>query len=249
MAVELLPKEVLAITPEAYVPIDCYQENERAYGNTKGTKVSDINLISGLHPLDHRLNTISACTDMLTKLISGVTTTYAQWSNSQQINVYRMNVLGKMSANTEFDDNVALALAGLGALTAEQSFAFKEYWYQEASPKGKELLDQRKITRANESAWKSEREDIFNQADLNSDKSLNKEEAYEFFKKVRTLDGYTISSLSEEKLDRAWKAVSLLSAPSLTMLVEDYFRMEQIMEAWYDSGKLEATGYQGSTAS
>lgn len=181
---------------------------------------------------------------MLTKLISGVTTTYAQWSNGQQINVYRMNVLGKMSASSDFDDNVALARAGLGALTAEQNFAFKEYWYQEASPKGKELLDQRKITRANESAWKTEREDIFNQADLNGDSSLNKEEAYEFFKKVRTLDGYSDSaSTSIEKLDRAWRAVQLLSAPSSTMLMEDYFRMEQIMEAWYDSGKLEATGY------
>ena len=40
----------------------------------------------------------------------------------------------------------------------------------------------------------------------------------------------------------------MLSAPSTAMVVQDYFLMEQIMEAWYDAGKLEATGYAGSTS-
>ena len=108
-----------ALTQSTYVPIDCYQESGRAFGNQQGTKLSDIDLLSGLHPLNHKLNTISACTDMATNLISGVVTSYAEWNNGQQINVYRMNILGKMSARTEFDDNAALARAGLGALTAE----------------------------------------------------------------------------------------------------------------------------------
>jgi len=72
-----------AVTQSTYVPIDCYQESGRAFGNQKSTKLSDIDLLSGLHPLNHKLNTISACTDMATNLISGVVTSYAEWNNGQ----------------------------------------------------------------------------------------------------------------------------------------------------------------------
>ena len=56
---------------------DCWGETVRAYGKHKGTKVSDMDLITGLDPAFHKLTTISACTDMKTTLISGVTLTFA----------------------------------------------------------------------------------------------------------------------------------------------------------------------------
>ena len=39
-----------------------------------------------------------------------------------------MNQLGKMSAETEFDDNTVLTSVGLAALSDEQMFAMKDYW-------------------------------------------------------------------------------------------------------------------------
>ena len=66
---------------------------------------------------------------MKTNLISGVTATYAIWSGNQQTEIYRMNIIGKLTGLYEFDDNAALARSGLGTLTREQDYAFADYWH------------------------------------------------------------------------------------------------------------------------
>ena len=51
----------------------------RSHGKIEGRKVTDKSLLTGLDPVKHKMVTISVCTDMSTRLISGVMTTYAIW--------------------------------------------------------------------------------------------------------------------------------------------------------------------------
>lgn len=97
---------VAAEVTTPHIPYDCYKESNRIYGNDEGTKVSDINLISGLNINNARLTAIAACTDMNTRLISGITSTWGVWDsvNNQWSDVKAMNTIGYMSGLQEFDD-------------------------------------------------------------------------------------------------------------------------------------------------
>ena len=118
-----------------FIPYDCYHESELSYGQKAGDRVSDLDLITGLDIHNDKLTAISACTDMSTFLITGITTTWGSWdsSTSTWTNVKRLNRLGKMSGLGEFDDNAALSSLGV-TLDSAQDFELMQYWYQEASP-------------------------------------------------------------------------------------------------------------------
>ena len=62
------------------------------------------------------------------------------------------------------------------------------------------MIEARKVTRANEQSWQTERKALFLESDLDKDGVLNKPEALSFFKKVRTLDGLPLGTASD--LDR-----------------------------------------------
>ena len=66
-----------AVAP--HIPYDCYTESSRIYGDNQGKDISDLDLISGLDIKESRLVAIAACTDMSTRLISGVKTTWGVW--------------------------------------------------------------------------------------------------------------------------------------------------------------------------
>ena len=119
----------------AHIPWDCYTEAPRIYGDPKGTKVSDKDLISGLDIRNSRLTAVSACTDMQTRLISGVTTTWGIWDsvNNRWTGVKAMNTAGYMSGLQEFNDVGAAAAVGI-SLSQDADWALQQYWYQEASP-------------------------------------------------------------------------------------------------------------------
>lgn len=95
---------LVPVTP--HVTWDCYQETAETYGNPAGNKVSDKNNIAGLDIQNSKLTAISACTELSTGLISGITTTWGIWDSatSAWTNVKRMNKIGKMSGVQEFND-------------------------------------------------------------------------------------------------------------------------------------------------
>jgi len=68
-------------TQSTYIPFDCHQESPRVYGLEEGTRVSDKDLISGLSVLNHSLVSIAGCTDMSTRTLTGLVTTWATWLN------------------------------------------------------------------------------------------------------------------------------------------------------------------------
>ena len=127
---------------------------------------------------------------MKTRLISGVTTTWGQWENGQWTGVKAMNTIGYMSGLQEFNDIAAANEVGI-SLSQEADWALQHYWYQEASPEQEAFYLQRKKDNeaGGETKWKQDRQNAFNTADLNNDSQLSKEEADEFFKVVRVLDG------------------------------------------------------------
>lgn len=36
-----------------HIPYDCFSETQKAYGNEEGARVSDLDLMSGLDPVEH----------------------------------------------------------------------------------------------------------------------------------------------------------------------------------------------------
>ena len=110
------------------IAYDCWGETVRAYGKHEGQRVSDMKLLTGLDAARHKLVSISACTDMKTRLISGVTTTYAIWEGAEQNTLLRMNLLGRVSEYYQYDDNAVLKAAGLQELNDDQKAAFDQYW-------------------------------------------------------------------------------------------------------------------------
>ena len=91
-----------------YIPFDCYQNSEKAYGINKGEVESDKDVVSGLHPTDHRLVQISYCIDNLSQTFTGVTTTWAIWEGDEWEDVKRLDIIGSLSALYDFDRNGAL---------------------------------------------------------------------------------------------------------------------------------------------
>ena len=67
--------------------------------------MSDRALLTGLDPAKHKMVTVSACTDMNSRLVSGVTTTYAVWEAGEQTRLLRMNLLGRTTVEVAFNDN------------------------------------------------------------------------------------------------------------------------------------------------
>ena len=152
---------------EAFIPFDCYTESNRRYGNANGTKITDKDLISGLDINDARLVAIAACSDMNTKLISGITTTWGVWDSelNQWSNVKAMNTIGFMSGLQEFDDISAASAAGV-SLNQDADWALQQYWYQEASPDQKQFYMDRAADSINATARTTERQNLFNAADV-----------------------------------------------------------------------------------
>lgn len=108
-----LTAATVAADEPVHIPYDCYTESYRNYGKPEGTKVSDKDLISGLDIRRSKLTAIAACTDMKTRLISGVTTTWGIWSGNQWTGVKAMNTIGYMSGLQEFDDFTAASSVGI----------------------------------------------------------------------------------------------------------------------------------------
>ena len=138
-----------------------------------------------------------------------------------------------MSGLYEFND---------GSYNDATRLALNHYWFQEASPKQEEHYDRVKQEKASD--WKSKRQALYDDADTNGDKKLNYEEARNFLKAVRPLDGKD-SELDTrlERVDKHWYAASLLSSPADTMSFSDYEKLENLMGDWYAKGKLQATGW------
>ena len=100
-----------------------------------------------------------------------------------------MSPIGRMSGITEFDDNLALSDAGLSSLQDGQTTAFKRYWFQEASADQEQyMLIRKEIKEMDKQEWRTVREKMFGDADINNDGSLNYNEAVRFLKNVRPLD-------------------------------------------------------------
>lgn len=66
-----------------HIPFDCFQETQKAFGNEEGSRVSDIDLMSGLDPNSHQLISISGCYDPNQQVITGVVSTYGKWKYSE----------------------------------------------------------------------------------------------------------------------------------------------------------------------
>ena len=173
--------------------------------------------MTGLDINNHRVSSITACYDVRTRLITGITTVYAKYTGQTTSNeATRMNLLGRMSGLTEFDDS---ANSGGYALTADQELAFEQYWYQEASTNNKEFyrLGTALGSAVGSGPWTAERQPIFDAADLNRDGSLTYDEAQDFYKNVRALDKKVVdpahpSDYYQEEVDRAWEVASKLGA-------------------------------------
>lgn len=61
---------------------------------------------------------------------------------------------------------------------------------------------------------------------------------------MRPLDGKNgATDVYVEKIAGAWAAASIISEPAASMTLDDYYKMESIMEAWYVAGKMRVTGY------
>ena len=189
---------LVPITP--HVPWDCYQQTVETYGNPAGKIVSDKNNIAGLDIQNSKLTAISACTELSTGLISGITTTWGIWdsTNSVWTNVKRMNKIGKMSGVQEFNDKQYMS--GV-SYTSELDKAIAKYWYQEAAPAQEQWYADIKQARADSStvnsAWTTDRKAIWQTFDLTTGGNgvLTRAQALDFLKKVRKeKDGRTVAS-------------------------------------------------------
>ena len=111
-----------------YIPFDCYREDGVVYGNPAGNKVSDYVTMTGLDAYAHKLVGVTACKDNNTGLISGITTTWAKWSNGSQTDIKRLNIIGKLSGLYDFEDDSS------AAINETADYILQQYWFQEASP-------------------------------------------------------------------------------------------------------------------
>lgn len=95
---------------ETYIPYDCYHESARVYGTRTDKKVSDMDIMTGLDAYAHRVSGITACLDLETNLISGVTTTFGKINEADltYTDVKRLNLLGNMSGLYHYDDNAVI---------------------------------------------------------------------------------------------------------------------------------------------
>lgn len=84
----------------------------------------------------------------------------------------------------------------------------------------------------------------FNTADVDSDGELTRWEAYVFLREVRALDGATDSTDDEyERMDQAMRVLNSFNAPYSSFKLSDYWRLQDTMLAWFEAGKLDATGH------
>lgn len=147
-----------------------------------------------------------------------------------------MNTIGYMSGMQEFDDESAASEAGI-SLSREADYALQQYWYQEASPAQKAFyLDlKEKISNGELPDWESERQTLFDNADVNKDGELDQTEGNVFYTAVRAIDGKAAASAaSEEKLLRTWNVASQLNEPYDRMSFDDYRNLEKLMEVFYE---------------
>lgn len=106
------------------------------------------------------------------------------------------------------------------------------------------------------SEWFVTRQTIFSQTDIDNDGLLDATEARNFLLRVRELDrefympktaaDYSALDYSPENVEKHYFAASSLSQPFDRISFDDYKTLEKIMEAWYEAGKLEATGFINS---
>lgn len=165
---------------ETYVPYDCYSESKFSFGNQEGTKVSDYTTMLGLDAAKDQLVGITACRDVRTSKITGLTTRWGQWANGVVTQEKRLNLVGRMSGLYHFDDNSALSSSGV-SLTEAQDILFQQYWFQESDSDQMcwyQIVDFDGDLQ--EAEWTATRQEIFNRADLNGDGSLNRDESREF---------------------------------------------------------------------
>jgi len=238
-----------AFAADAFIPYDCYTESVRLYGAPKGNKITDKELIAGLDINNSKLSAIAACTDMNTRLISGVTTTWGVWDGvaNQWSDVKAMNTIGNMSGLQEYDDSAAASTAGV-SLNEAANWALQAYWYQEASPDQKIFYATRKDNYEADSdlaeAATKTRQNAFAAADTDNDELLTFDEAMKFYEVVRPLDGKDgATDVKIEKIERAFKVAANFNEPYDKMSFADYEGLEKLMEAAYAEGKLEKTGH------
>ena len=229
-----------------YIPFDCYQPSGRVYGNARGNVVSDKDVLSGLDQ-DHELVQISGCVDTATKTLTGLVSTWAKWSSGNQTDKLRLNIVGNMSSLYEYDHNSPITAAGLSSLSSDQLVAFESYWYQEANVARKEAALQTKSDNndsSTASAWRQAREIYFDEADSNNNGKLTRDEATAFLTAARAADGKTgPADADTDRLDRHFAVLASLSGSDDSFDFDDYVLGEQIMQYWYEDGKLEATGH------
>lgn len=216
-----------------FIPYDCFKESAQPYGQTTDAKVTDLSIIPGLDLQNAKLAAITACTDMDTFLISGITTIWGVWDaeTNEWTNLQKLNTIGQMSGLSTFSDQ---------ALSSEADLALAEYWYMDASPEQKKYYE----TLIKPDNWDTIRQADFDAADLNKDGVLNLEEALKFFQVVRPKDGKV--SRNDQFLatvERAFNIARLLSDPPESMTYSDYVALEDLTATSYASGKLEATGH------
>ena len=152
-----------------------------------------------------------------------------------------------MSTLHEYDHNDAITDAGLTSLDSDQLEAFESYWYQEANPTHKETALATRSANTDSStssAWRDAREIYFESADTDNDGKLTRSEATAFLTQARAADGKNgPADADEERLDRHFAVLSSMSSGSSNFDFDDYVIVEQIMQLWYEDGKLEATGH------
>ena len=105
------------------------------------TVVSDKSVITGLSLENAKLVGITGCVDTATDRVTGLTTIWGEWDGSKYDNVQRLNVIGRLSGISEYDNSDALAQAGLSDLSTDQDLALQRFWFYEASPENKQLYD------------------------------------------------------------------------------------------------------------
>lgn len=233
---------------QVHIPYDCYSKSDRIYGQQNGDHIDDMTVMTGLDALNHRLSAVTACRDLNTKLLSGITTIWSQFDAAGNAsNTVRLNLIGQLSEYYHYNEAAALGALGVGGIVEANPFQFQAYWFQESAPDKEQFYKQRAFDNAintNLRDWNTIREAHFNDADFDGNGSLNQDEAREFLKRVRPIDGSTLNVDTRlEKMDRQFFAARLFNSGNPTeMRYQDYVTLEKVMEAWYVDDKMAKLG-------
>ena len=242
----LAAQQAYAQEQVVHIPLDCYSESERVFGSKQGTRISDLNILSGLDALNSQLISVTACVDNNTNLISGITTNYGVWNGNEPTDIKRMNIIGNMSGLHKFNiDNAGL--------TGQQYKSFEKLWWKTASPDDEEYM--RNVTDGGASGIESGTDglvaDRFKRADVDRSGALNLKEFEMFWREVR--DGERRFKTNEntdyweenfgEKMMAYFEACASLDGSQELCSQSNYETTVSTIKAWYNQEKMNITGY------